>query len=380
MTQQAGDDTAQPTTIRAGGDVRNADARRVLILGASYGSLLASKLLIAGHHVHLVCRTQTAELFRRNGSLVRMPVKGREGLVEIDSRLFPGTLTASTPAEADPSAYDLVVLAMQEPQYGQPGVRELMARVAAARVPVMSIMNMPPLPYLKRIPGLDADAVRTCYTAPEIWDAFDPDLMTLCSPDPQAFRPPAEPANVLQVRLATNFKSAGFADPRHTEMLRRLDADIETARVDVGGKAIELPVKLKVHDSVFVPLAKWAMLLAGNYRCIGADGMRPIRDAVHGDLAQSQSVYGWVTDLCVSLGADPADLVPFEKYANAATSLASPSSAARALDGGSVAIERIDRLVQAIAASKGLHHPVVDETVARVEQWLARNRAVAEAA
>lgn len=380
MTRDAGDNDAHPMTSAAAAAAGNYVARRILILGASYGSLLASKLLIAGHHVHLVCRKQTAELFRHNGSVVRMPVKGREGLVEIDSKLFPGRLSASTPADADPRDYDLVVLAMQEPQYGQPGVRELMARVAASRAPVMSIMNMPPLPYLKRIPGLDADAVRACYDDPTVWDAFEPGLMTLCSPDPQAFRPPAEPVNVLQVRLATNFKSAGFAAPRHTELLRQLDLDIEASRVAVGNTTIALPVKLKVHDSVFVPLAKWAMLMTGNYRCIGAGGMRPIRDAVHQDVAQSRAVYAWVTDLCVLLGADRADLVPFEKYANAATSLASPSSAARALAGGAVSIERIDKLVQAVAANMGLYHPVVDETVGHVEQWLARNRAVAEAA
>ena len=34
----------------------------VLILGASYGSLLSSKLLMAGHSVTLVCRRETAEL------------------------------------------------------------------------------------------------------------------------------------------------------------------------------------------------------------------------------------------------------------------------------------------------------------------------------
>jgi hypothetical protein len=33
-------------------------------------------------------------------------------------------------------------------------------------------------------------------------------------------------------------------------------------RFDTPEGKIELPVKLKVHDSIFVPLAKWAMLLA----------------------------------------------------------------------------------------------------------------------
>jgi len=47
-------------------------ARNILILGASYGSLLATKLLMAGHNVTLVCRKQTAELINRDGTEVRI--------------------------------------------------------------------------------------------------------------------------------------------------------------------------------------------------------------------------------------------------------------------------------------------------------------------
>src|SRR5688572_27774992 len=97
----------------------------VLILGASYGSLLGAKLLAAGHDVTLVCRSPTAALINREGTRVRLPVKGRD-VVELDSRALPGTLAAASPGEVDPERYDLVALAMQEPQYGAPGVRELM--------------------------------------------------------------------------------------------------------------------------------------------------------------------------------------------------------------------------------------------------------------
>ncbi|MGZ5114172.1 MAG: hypothetical protein ACXWHC_18885, partial [Usitatibacter sp.] len=127
-------------------------------------------------------------------------------------------------------------------------------------------------------------------------------------------------------------------------------------------------------DSLFVPLAKWAMLLAGNYRCLLDYGVRSIKEAVHGDLEASRSVYDWVVDLCVSLGADRGDMVPFEKYAGAALSLQSPSSAARALSAGAPNIERVDRLVQALGIQKGLRNASVDETVARVDDWLVRNR------
>ena len=89
-----------------------------------------------------------------------MPVKGREGLVEIDSRKLPGKISADGPGAVNPADYDLVALAMMEPQYRSPGVRELLDAVAKAKKPCMSIMNMPPLPYLKRIPGLNVDACR----------------------------------------------------------------------------------------------------------------------------------------------------------------------------------------------------------------------------
>jgi hypothetical protein len=129
-----------------------------------------------------------------------------------------------------------------------------------------------------------------------------------------------------------------------------------------------------VHDSVFVPLAKWAMLLAGNYRCVQKDGMRSIKEAVHTNLEETRAVYEWVVTLCVALGADRKDLVPFEKYAAAAQSLGSPSSAARALAAGATNIERVDRLVRTIAAQKGMRSAVVDQTVALVDGWLEANR------
>ena len=351
-------------------------AYNILILGASYGSLLATKMLFGGHNVSLVCLPAEAELMNKEGARVRLPVKGRKDLVEIDTRKLKGKLRAGGPTDFNPKDFDLIGLAMQEPQYRQPGVRELLDAVAKSRVPCMSIMNMPPLPYVKRIPGLDYAKLEVAYTDPRVWDSFDPATLTLCSPDPQAFRPPEEPINVLQVTLPTNFKAARFDSDKSTQILRDLEADIEAIRFDPGdGTKVELPVKLKTHDSIFVPLAKWAMLLTGNYRCVTKDGPRAIKDAVHTDIEASRSVYNWVVDLCVELGSSREDLVPFEKYAAAAQGLSRPSSAARALFAGAPYIERVDRLVQAIAKQKGKSNPVVDATVKLVDEKLEANRA-----
>jgi hypothetical protein len=341
-------------------------ARNILILGASYGSLLGTKLLMAGHNVTLVCRAKTAELINRDGTEVRIKLRDEAVHRAIFSRNLPGKLDATTPGEVDISRYDMVALAMQEPQYTNHTVRVLMVKIAAAGLPCLSIMNMPPLPYLKRIAALKDMDLTEAYTNAQVWERFKPGLVTLCSPDPQAFRPPEEAANVLHVGLPTNFKAAIFEDEKHNKVLRELEADIDAVTLD----GQDVPVKLKVFDSLFVPLAKWSMLLTGNYRCITPHEPQSIRDAVHSDLKLSQSIYDHVDGIARRLGADPADQVPFAKYAKAAESLLKPSSAARAVASGAPFIERVDLLVKLVSDQLGAPSAEIDRTVQTVDQKL----------
>lgn len=343
----------------------------ILILGASYGSLFGTKCAMAGHAVTLVCRSGTAALINREGTVVRLRLKDEPGMRAIRSRDLSGHIVAATPDQVDPAGYDLAVLAMQEPQYASHAIRQLLGRIAEARVPCLSLMNMPPLPYLKRIASIDADAVEGAYADARVWDRFDPALISLCSPDPQAVRPQGEPANVLQVGLATNFKAACLPMPYHNETLATLARDIDTVRL--GGA--DIPVKLRLHASPFVPFAKWPMLLAGNYRCVTGGVPVSIRDAVHDDLALSREIYSCVETIATRIGAMPGDMVAFDKYAAAAAQLANPSSAARALATGAPVIERVDKLVQLIGLQHGIAHPAIDRTVALIDALTARNAA-----
>lgn len=345
-------------------------AYKILILGASYGSLLGTKILMAGHDVTLVCRESTAKLINEEGTHVRIKLRGEEEHRSVHSDVLPGRLDAKPPHEVDPSDYDLVGLAMQEPQYSNHTIRVLMIKIAEACIPCLSIMNMPPLPYLKRISALSGADIAFASSNPAVWDRFDPELMTLCSPDPQAFRPPDEKPNVLHVGLPTNFKAAAFADAGHNSMLNKLAEDIDAVRLDGN----EVPVKLRVHDSLFVPLAKWSMLMTGNYRCVKSDVPVPICEAVHNDIDVSQSIYTYVNELAVKLGADSSDQVPFEKYANAAQGLLKPSSVARAIAAGAPEVERVDKLVQLIGQFLDLENPMIDEIVATVDQCLTENQ------
>ena len=72
----------------------------ILILGAAYGSLLASKMLFGGHKIHHVCLPAEADLINAEGFRVRLPVKGRKDPVVLDSRKLPGKVTAGGPRPA----------------------------------------------------------------------------------------------------------------------------------------------------------------------------------------------------------------------------------------------------------------------------------------
>ena len=330
---------------------------------------------MAGHDVTLVCLPEEASLINQSGSEVRLKLRGEDAHRSIRSHDLPGTLDAVSPKDLDLSRYSMVGMAMQEPQYAAPEVKQLLGKIAAAGLPCLSIMNMPPLAYLKRIPALADMDLTDCYRDASVWHPFDPGNVTLCSPDPQAFRPPEESLNVLHVGLPTNFKAACFENPQHQALLQQLSNDIDAVRLD----GLETPVKLRVHDSLFVPMAKWSMLLTGNYRCIGKSSVQSIRDAVHGDKAASADIYAYVDKLVQQLGGQLNDAVPFEKYANAAESLLKPSSAARAIGAGAMNIERVDRLVQTIGSQLGISHPVVDQIVETVDARLSSNRLAVEA-
>src|SRR6187431_2485589 len=85
---------------------RSAMAYNILILGAAYGSLLASKMLFGGHKIHHVCLPAEADLINAEGIKIKLPVRGRKDPVLLDSQKLPGKITASGPQGVDPSKYD----------------------------------------------------------------------------------------------------------------------------------------------------------------------------------------------------------------------------------------------------------------------------------
>ena len=99
----------------------NAFAEKVILAKVPFARFFSQAL--PGDHLIYTTRLES---INREGAIVRMPVKGREGLVEINSKKLPGKLSAGGTTAFKPADYHLVALAMQEPQYRSPGVRELM--------------------------------------------------------------------------------------------------------------------------------------------------------------------------------------------------------------------------------------------------------------
>ena len=54
-------------------------------------------MLFGGHAVTLVCLPAEVEAFNRDGARIKMPIRGRQGHVEIESRALPGKLSAAGP-------------------------------------------------------------------------------------------------------------------------------------------------------------------------------------------------------------------------------------------------------------------------------------------
>jgi len=158
---------------------------KILIMGASYGSLLGTKLALAGHAVHLICLPAEADLINKEGAIVRMPVKDAKAWFEINSKKLPGTMTAGGTAGVKPSDYDTGRAGdAGGRQYRSPG-RARAARTPwrAPRFPACRSLNMPPLPYLK---SAFQDSARTACAAAipirSVWDGFDPKVMTAVQP------------------------------------------------------------------------------------------------------------------------------------------------------------------------------------------------------
>jgi len=354
------------------------DNLSILVLGASYGLILGLKASFCGHKVTFVCRPREIDLINLGKAAVQIPSKHNAQVIELRADTSPERPRAIEPQIVDPDDYDFCILAMQEPQYSSAEVIELIAKISEANVPVLSITNMPLPPLFSGPLQLDLNEISEVWHNADMWSAVDSTRFSAASPDPQAMMVGDTQDLLLRVNHPTNIKAAPFANERAQEILQKLATSIDELRVFFNGEQHQIGVRLIGHHHPLVSMAKWPMLITGNFRCWSSSGIVSIADAVHADPQISAEIYEWVSLLCQKLcaAADVRDvpLVPFERYAEAAHSLTLPSSLARGLSNGVLRVERVDKLMQKLAMSFDMQNASLDSIVSQVDFALAENK------
>ena len=235
---------------------------KILLMGASYGSLLASKLLFGGHSIHLVCLPAEADLINAEGFKVKLPVRGRSEPVLLEfaqaagqgdgrprDRRQPEGLRPGRPLHAG-AAISLARRA-RTARRGRQVARALHVdhEHAAAALhqahPRTRLQSARSRPTPIRAFGILSIPRRSRSTAPT---------------RRRSVRPTARRMSFWS-RCRPTSNARASTDDKDTAIVRQLEKDVEAARFDAPEGKIELPVKLRVYDSIFVPLAKWAMLL-----------------------------------------------------------------------------------------------------------------------
>ncbi len=115
-------------------------------------------------------------------------------------------------------------------------------------------------------------------------------------------------------RSADNFQGIGLRRREaYNKVLRELEADIDAVTLD------DHDVPVEAESVLFAVRAAGEEMVDAADRQLSlhhaARAPQSIRDAVHGDLKRSQTIWSHVDAIARRLGADPQDQVPFAKYA-----------------------------------------------------------------
>lgn len=344
----------------------------ILVLGATYGLLPAMKIFKGGHQVTIMCRPEERTVFLNDGATVTFKGIGGQAGPSLNAAVRAGSGTDAEIGVVSPDAplndIDMAIFAISEPLFSDPELSALVGRISGAGIPVVSISNAPPPAFLARLKTFSIDGLRSAYGAWEVWAQLDPDRTTAASPDAQAVRRNPEGPNELTVTLGSNFKVAPFARQQDQNLLEQIARDVESVRLE----GFPVKVQFKTGGSLYAPLAKWPMLVAGNCRCLKPDGsLRPISAAVHDNLSESERIYEWTLDLVRAVGASEKDLVPFRHYAAVSKRLSAPSSFARSVANRSPLIERVDKMIQLVGRQCDRHSNELNQLVEMTDRLVS---------
>lgn len=347
-------------------------AKKVLVLGASYGLLISSFFLIRNFRVTIFCLDEERHAIDSRGICIGIPSGDTAGGYVNTEIPCENLDVVSNPSELIPmlEIFDVIFIAISESQMYASDICDVLLAANELEIPRVSLMNIPAPSFLVDRFDLEADALATAYTDHDLLSQLLPANLTMvCNPEPQVFRPRAD-ANAVQIRLGGTFRICRSSSSRSNFVL---DSLLQNAS-DCDSR-ISLPAVVRAYDSAFIGLSKLPMLMAGNYRCFDNNGtLTSICDAVMIDLERSEAIYESVLDLLRVMGARRSDLIPFRLYLRAARKLTAPSSICRSIWHKATSVERADILVQSLMKSYKCDAQLIDNIVLDIDKNLEVRR------
>ena len=321
--------------------------KKVLEIGANYGLLLAGMLQERDFDVEVFGTEKEVETLNQEGFSFNMN----------DSfwRFAPSNKLKFINSFNEDN-YDLVILAVQEPTLSNPKIVEILSFISKNSIPILSIMNIPLLNFLKDIVGIQNIVnSETIYSSLKYSNLLNSKLIINSNPEPQIFS--KDKFNRLNIRLGGVFRCSSL-NILNKDIILDLTKSIENG----------LPTKIKSYKSPWVSLSKLPMLMTGNYRCLNNFKLKSIYESVHLNTNLSEKIYNQIIEIMKKLGAGREAIIPFKLYLRASVKLDAPSSVCRTIINGKQNVERVDKLVQNIAKSISYNSPEIDEIVYNIDE------------
>tara|TARA_Y100000768_G_scaffold344759_1_gene291240 strand:- start:650 stop:1651 length:1002 start_codon:yes stop_codon:yes gene_type:complete len=320
--------------------------KKILVIGANYGLLLAGMLIERGF---------TVDVFGTNKEIDVLNQEGFAFDSYENSWNFKPSNFLKFISHIEKYDYDLTILAVQEPTLANSKISNVISLISENKIPILSIMNIPLLNFLTNIIGIqNINNAEKIYSSIGCSDQFNSKLIINSNPEPQIFS--KNKFNDLSIRLGGVFRCSSL------NMLDKETVAALTKTITNG-----LPTRIKSYESPWVSLSKLPMLLVGNYRCLNNLKLQSIADTVYHDTSLSEKIYDQVVKIMKNLGAGREAIIPFKSYLKASINLDAPSSVCRAIVSGKHHVERADKLVQIMGHSIGFFSAEIDKIVQNID-------------
>ena len=232
------------------------------------------------------------------------------------------------------SSYLIAYLGMPEFAYDEPRIKEILKILVEKKLPMISLMNLPPYQYLKKI-NFFIDLKKT-YNKNFLMNIPSKNL-THASTEPQIKRK----KNIIFLNHAGTLRISKFSSKKNNLALNEAISSFNSITKN------SIPLKIRMYDSLWVSLNKLPMLMTGNYRCFDGKKYYSIRKAVNNNKTLSKKIYDLVVRCLILAGAKKKNFIPFNIYLKNIKTLNQISSVARSVK-NKKNIERVDVLVRQI--------------------------------